>query len=82
MRGFVEDSNGYTNCLLAQIKEVSQANDHYYQIKFNENDPEHGLKSYNGEIVTLKLLEQLKILDNQYAVGTGYYKFHFEEVKN
>lgn len=57
-------------------------NDHFYRVEFNENDPEHGLKSYDGEIVTLELLDQLKTLDNQYASMGGYYKFYFEEVKN
>lgn len=56
-------------------------NDHYYQVEFNENDPEKGLKSYGGEIVTLELIDQLKTLDNQYAAEAGYYKFYFEEVK-
>ncbi len=57
-------------------------NDHFYRVKFNENDPEKGLKSYGGEIVTLELIDQLKTLDNQYAAEAGYYKFYFEEVKN
>lgn len=56
--------------------------DHFYRVEFNENDPEKGLKSYGGETVTLELIDQLKTLDNQYAAGTGYYKFYFEEVKN
>ncbi|BDP55120.1 hypothetical protein EfmJHP35_30440 (plasmid) [Enterococcus faecium] len=45
-------------------------------------DPEKGLKSYGGEIVTFELIDQLKTLDNQYAAEAGYYKFYFEEVKN
>ncbi|BDP91219.1 hypothetical protein EfmGK923_13920 [Enterococcus faecium] len=57
-------------------------NDHFYRVEFNENDPEKGLKSYGGEIVTLELIDQLKTLDNQYAAEAGYYKFYFEEVKN
>ncbi|MCC4121556.1 ArdC-like ssDNA-binding domain-containing protein [Lactococcus lactis] len=57
-------------------------NDHFYRVEFNENDPEKGLKSYGGEIVTLELIDQLKMLDNQYAAEAGYYKFYFEEVKN
>ncbi|HHK3237624.1 TPA: ArdC-like ssDNA-binding domain-containing protein, partial [Enterococcus faecium] len=56
--------------------------DHFYRVEFNENDPEKGLKSYGGEIVTLELIDQLKTLDNQYAAEAGYYKFYFEEVKN
>ncbi|VTQ68334.1 Uncharacterised protein [Enterococcus hirae] len=57
-------------------------NDHFYRVEFNENDPEKGLKSYGGEIVTFELIDQLKTLDNQYAAEAGYYKFYFEEVKN
>ncbi|MGG5325603.1 hypothetical protein IGJ83_003185 [Enterococcus pernyi] len=57
-------------------------NDHFYRVEFNENDPEKGLKSYGGETVTLELIDHLQTLDNQYAAGTGYYKFYFEEVKN
>lgn len=57
-------------------------NDHFYRVEFNENDPEKGLKSYGGEIVTFELSDQLKTLDNQYAAEAGYYKFYFEEVKN
>ncbi|MGC4720324.1 ArdC-like ssDNA-binding domain-containing protein [Enterococcus faecium] len=57
-------------------------NDHFYRVEFNENDPEKGLKSYGGEIITLELIDQLKTLDNQYAAEAGYYKFYFEEVKN
>ncbi|MCU1877794.1 ArdC-like ssDNA-binding domain-containing protein [Enterococcus faecium] len=56
--------------------------DHFYRVEFNENDPEKGLKSYGGEIVTFELIDQLKTLDNQYAAEAGYYKFYFEEVKN
>ncbi|MCH3523880.1 hypothetical protein LDA70_14215, partial [Enterococcus faecium] len=55
---------------------------HFYRVEFNENDPEKGLKSYGGEIVTFELIDQLKTLDNQYAAEAGYYKFYFEEVKN
>ncbi|WP_174784268.1 ArdC-like ssDNA-binding domain-containing protein [Enterococcus sp. VV15] len=57
-------------------------NDHFYRVEFNENDPEKGLKSYGGEIVTFELIDQLKTLDNQYGAEAGYYKFYFEEVKN
>lgn len=57
-------------------------NDYFYRVEFNENDPEKGLKSYGGEIVTFELIDQLKTLDNQYAAEAGYYKFYFEEVKN
>ncbi|MGC4741548.1 ArdC-like ssDNA-binding domain-containing protein [Enterococcus faecium] len=57
-------------------------NDHFYRVEFNESDPEKGLKSYGGEIVTFELIDQLKTLDNQYAAEAGYYKFYFEEVKN
>lgn len=62
----------------------SQTNEpnHFYRIEFNENDPAHGLRSYEGEIVTAALLEELKTLDNQYFSSSGYYKFYFEEVKN
>lgn len=37
-------------------------NDHFYRVEFNENDPEKGLKSYGGEIVTFELIDQLKTL--------------------
>ncbi|MCH3566913.1 hypothetical protein LC949_16050, partial [Enterococcus faecium] len=33
--------------------------DHFYRVEFNENDPEKGLKSYGGEIVTFELIDQL-----------------------
>ncbi|BDP75377.1 hypothetical protein EfmAA96_31620 (plasmid) [Enterococcus faecium] len=61
---------------------VRKTVNHFYRVEFNENDPEKGLKSYGGEIVTLELIDQLKTLDNQYAAEAGYYKFYFEEVKN
>ncbi|MFS0969896.1 ImmA/IrrE family metallo-endopeptidase [Enterococcus thailandicus] len=80
--GVVEDIKGYTNHLLSQTKEGSRSNNHYHRIEFNEKDPEHGLKSYDGEAVTLELIEQLKALDNQYTAGGRYYKFYFEEVRN
>ncbi|EPI05709.1 hypothetical protein D920_00008 [Enterococcus faecalis 13-SD-W-01] len=55
--------------------------EHFYRIEYNENDPAHGLRSYEGERVTTQLIEELKDLDNHYFSASGYYKFYFEEVK-
>nr|WP_256821808.1 NADAR domain-containing protein [Enterococcus mundtii] len=80
--GFVENINEYSDFLIDHMQRKNERNKHFYRVEFNENDPGKGLKSYGGEIVTLELIDQLKTLDNQYAGGTGYYKFYFEEVKN
>lgn len=80
--GFVENIAEYSNFLIDHNEEKNKTNNHFYRVEFNENDPEKGLKSYGGEIVTLELIDQLKTLDNQYAAEAGYYKFYFEEVKN
>ncbi|MEG0553294.1 MAG: hypothetical protein RR533_07190, partial [Carnobacterium sp.] len=52
----------------------------FFRIKFNETDPELGIKDYEGEIVTPDLIQEIKGLEGIVPENSGYYKFYFDEV--
>lgn len=75
-----------------EIKEAKQTKNDYWVIEFNETDSNFPLsqKSYKGEKVTKKLLDEIKVLDEEISTNylvnsitndfTGLLKFYFDHI--
>lgn len=65
----------------ADMKTNEELSD-YFKVEFNETNPMKGIVSLEGEIVTLDLIEKIKLFDQSATNEPGYYKFFFDEFKN
>ena len=62
-------------------KEIINANE-YWRIEFNETDSAFGIKSYQNQVLTKELLDEIRELDKKMYDELGALKFYFEHIKD
>ena len=62
-------------------KEIINANE-YWRIEFNETDSTFGIKSYQNQVLTKELLDEIRELDKKMYDELGALKFYFEHIKD
>ena len=65
-------------------KEISNTDKskEYWRIEFNETDSTFGVKSYENQILTKELLDEIKEFDKKMYNELGALKFYFEHIKD
>ncbi len=65
-------------------KEIINADklNEYWRIEFNETDSTFGVKSYENQILTKELLDEIRELDKKMYDELGALKFYFEHIKD
>ncbi|WP_157456759.1 DUF3991 domain-containing protein [Carnobacterium maltaromaticum] len=88
MKGNPMDNKGDETNKLEKNNEKSSGNemveplDRFFIVEFNETNPGLGINSYEGQIVTPELIQEIKSLEKLVPENSGYYKFYFDEVVN
>ncbi|MGM0220077.1 LPD1 domain-containing protein [Enterococcus sp. AZ126] len=75
-----ENSTG-EHSLESSLSSVNEVGDNrYFQVEFNESNPDIGINRYQGEIVTPELISELQSLESLAADESKSFKFYFDEV--
>jgi len=75
-----ENSTGEQNLENSLFSENESAENRYFQVEFNESNPDIGINRYQGEIVTPELISELQSLESLAADESKSVKFYFDEV--
>ncbi len=75
-----ENSTGEQNLENSLFSENESAENRYFQVEFNESNPDIGINRYQGEIVTPELISEFQSLESLAADESKSFKFYFDEI--